>query len=331
MSHDHHKGSDGYYLEQLWTIGVCGAFAGAAITLYYWQRPILITMFGQASLFHDFVVWSGMALLGLVVLRAITLWSEVGRPALAETCNHDHSGNEHDCDQDHEHGHNHMHNHDHEHSHDHGHHEHAHSAVSCPSGHDHGAAPWRYVVLLVPIILFLLGLPNKGPKATAGEVAIGQTDPQAAPAYGSLIGAGPLPLQQLVLAAAVLADPSAGRVYGMDFKSLEAAAQDEYSRKDWQGKTVRVVGQFAPHPRNDRVFSLVRFRIQCCAADAVQYRIPALCRESIAGISTNQWVEVTGRVQFQQDPSRGGFMTVLLVPRRQNVVLTDPDPNPYIQ
>src|SRR5438445_166391 len=26
--------------------------------------------------------------------------------------------------------------------------------------HDHGWAPWRYVVVLVPIILFLLGLPN---------------------------------------------------------------------------------------------------------------------------------------------------------------------------
>jgi len=315
MGHEHHEHGDSYYQEQLSTIAICGAFAAAAITLYFWKPSILVNMFGKGSLFHDFVLWSGIGLLIMVLLRAITLWRSVGQSAKAADCGHDH---EHDCD--------HEHHHDHDHGNEHAPHEHAHGAASC--GHDHGAAPWRYVVLLIPIILFLLDLPNKGPQATAREVGVKPADTQAAPAFASLVGGGPLPLQQLVLTAAVLAE---GPVYAMDFKRLEAAAQDEYSRKHWQGKTVQVVGQFAPAPRNDRLFRLVRYRIQCCAADAVEYNIPALSRESLKGIPLNQWVQVTGQVRFQPEPNGAGFMTVLLVPRRQNVALTDPDPNPYIQ
>jgi hypothetical protein len=335
MAHDpHHEGSETYYLEQLSMIAVCGAFAVAGIALYYWQRPILITMFGQNSMFQDFVVWSGITLLFLVLVRAVALWVAVGRPAPVSACGH---GNDHNHDHahacDHDHGHHH-HDHDHgHHHHDHNHgHDHTHAGPNNHADHDHGWAPWRYVVLLVPIILFLLGLPNKGPKAKAQDVAITQTDEQAAPAFGSLIGAGPLPLQQTVLAAAALADSSGGRVYGMDFKSLESAAQDEQSRKEWKGKYVRVVGQYAPtKSRSDHLFALVRFRIQCCAADAVQYRIPVLCKETLSGFQQNAWVEVTGRVEFSPDSEKGGFMSILIVPKRKNIVPTNPDPNPYIQ
>jgi hypothetical protein len=320
MGHDHHHEHDeSYFQDQLVTIVVCGAFAGAAIVLYYWQPQILNVMgFGGGSLFSSFIVWSGFALLVLVILRAISLWKAVARPAPAAACAHAHAHehSEHDhhdggCDHEHHHG-----------------HEHVHSTVRCSSGHEHGAAPWRYVVLLVPIVLFLLGLPNKPPKAHASEIKVGQTDMLTG---WALAGVGPLPLQQLVLVAAT-ADPSAGtEVKGMDFKVLEGIAQDEYLRKDLQGKMVRVVGQFAPHPRSDHDFSLVRYRVQCCAADAIQYAIPALCRESFRGIPANQWVEVTGRVQFQRHPSADRFVTVLIVPQRKNIVLTNPDPNPYIQ
>jgi hypothetical protein len=184
-------------------------------------------------------------------------------------------------------------------------------------------------VLLVPIMLFLLGLPNKGPKARAREVAIANIDAQAGLPAWSAAGIGPLPSQQLVWALAGVADVTNARAIGMDFKSLESAAQDEYNRSYFKGKNVRVVGQFVRH--NDRLFSLVRFRIQCCAADAVEYQIPALCRESLAGLQKNQWVEVVGRAEFQRHPSGRGFQTVLFVARSQNITPTNPDPNPYIQ
>jgi hypothetical protein len=286
-------------------------------------------MFKQGSMFQDFVVWSGFALLGLVLLRAVTLWIAVGKKAPAGACGHDHGDHHHHegaCDHDHAH---HHHDHDHGHSHAHGP---AHSHAACHAGHEHGFAPWRYIVLLVPIILFLLGLPNQGPKATAHDVAITGVSTEAAPAFAAVVGMGPLPLPQLVVAAAAAGDASTGTVAGMDFKSLETVAQDDFSRKEWKGKMVRVVGQFGPmQTRNDHIFSLVRFRIQCCAADAVAFRIPVLSRESVAGIPANQWVDVTGRVEFQRKSDGGGYMTVLIVPRRQHIVLTNPDPNPYIQ
>jgi hypothetical protein len=329
MGHDHHhENNDTYYLDQLCMIGVCGAFAAAAITLYYWQQPILNTMFLQGSLFQEFVVWSGFALLALVLVRAATLWMAVGQPASAAACGHVHAHDHHhehgaDCDHDHDH------HHDHDHCHDHGPAVHTHGEANGCANHDHGWAPWRYVVLLIPIILFLLGLPNKGPKAKAVDVSITRTDDvSAGPAYATMVGLGPLPWHQAALAAATVGE----KPIGMDFKSLEGAAQDEDSRRYWKGKNVRVVGQYAPtQTQNDHIFSLVRFRIQCCAADAIAYRVPVLCREVLSGFYPNQWVEVTGRVEFQPQPSGGGFMTYLVVPRRANITLTNPDPNPYIQ
>src|SRR5262249_6255311 len=159
MAHEHHHHDDTYYLEQVSMLAVCGAFAAAAITLYYWQQPILITMFGQGSPFQAFVAWSGFALLALVLVRAGTLWVAAGRTAPTTGCGQSHSHDHgHDCG--HDHG-------PFGHEHDHGHvHEHVHGAAD-DCGHEHGWAPWRYVVLLVPIMLFLLGLPNKGPKARA--------------------------------------------------------------------------------------------------------------------------------------------------------------------
>jgi uncharacterized membrane protein YcgQ (UPF0703/DUF1980 family) len=180
-------------------------------------------------------------------------------------------------------------------------------------------------VLLIPITLFLLGLPNKGPSAAAHEKVNVRADPQMTPEYATLASMGALPLQQAVLAGAMTP-----KVTERDFLELQGAAREEYRRKELDGQMISVRGQFARVPGSDRLFSVVRFRVQCCAADAIQYEIPALCRESLDGITNKEWVQVTGRVQFQKRRD-GNFMTVLIVPRRSNVVLTEPDPNPYLQ
>src|SRR5436305_831344 len=80
--------------------------------------------------------------------------------------------------------------HPHEHTHDHdhdraGHSQHDHDA----SDHDYGWAPLRYVLLLVPIILFLLGLPNKGPAAKEAAVALDMTQINAG--YAGMIASAP--------------------------------------------------------------------------------------------------------------------------------------------
>jgi hypothetical protein len=336
-THGHEHDTDTYYLDQLCLIGLSGAFAGVCLTLYFWQTRMLSLML--APQFHKFVLWSGIALLVLVIIRAVTLWRAVGRPAHTHT--HSCDGHEH-CHDD---GHGHHHHHDHGHAlHEHGHvhaavaeapalphehthsHEHSHSHDGC--GHDHGWAPWRYVVLLLPIMLYLLGLPNKPPSAAGAAMKLDVT--QDVQSFAGLVALSASPLQPLGLAASLDADRIEGPGKMVGLKELEGAAYDAASRQVWQGQVVRVVGQFNPHPRSDRFFEVVRYRIQCCAADAIRLTIPGMCRESLAGIQPNSWVEVTGRVAFQE-VRPDTFVTVLQMPGRKNLTETDPDPNPYIQ
>ena len=183
MAHDHDHNDSTYFLEQLCTIGVCGALGGVVIIM--WYIPNGLTFLGpqfQAPLGQPWlspVLWGGVAVVTLVLIRAVAVWISVGRPVKAHDHNHD---RDHGHDHDHcGHGHAHcdheegimaapapdrvmsslavprepgIHDHDQDHSHDHDHtHEHVHD-----HGHDHGWAPWRYIILLLPVGLYFLGL-----------------------------------------------------------------------------------------------------------------------------------------------------------------------------
>jgi hypothetical protein len=408
-------------------------------------------MFGplDQTLFGDFVLWSGVGLLVLVVLRAVAVWRSVGDPSLRDLHEgHDHGyahhpamhphPHDHDHDHDHgtcghDHGHHHHHHgheeavtaqapaagavhHGHTHTHDHDHaHDHSHSH---DDDHGHGWAPWRYAVLLVPVALFLLGVPNEGRAVKAIEHV---DTTQEAKNYAAILALGPNPFQQLVpLAAAMrgnvrevaiyvngrqgsvtdlkpemkvfvkdedsregtgqvkfegsrvkeiydetsvqdktglipgvvrevkpdtktvtlelerggkkvteVIDLAQGPVYGVDFKTLEALAYDPARRQRWEGRMVQVTGQFAPSRFGPQVFGLARQRIQCCAADAVQLNVPIIAAEPIHGFEVNQWIRVTGRVEFRQQGGR--YNTFLIVNRKEQVVPTAPEPEMYIR
>src|SRR5262245_9088493 len=159
--HTHEHEEDNYYLDQLCMIVMAAAFGGICLAMFFWKTDMLTRLLGPQ--FHLFVLISGFTLIGLAVLRAASLWVQAGqKKQVHEHVHHDHEAHCHDhgaeCHHDHDHDHAHAHAHGHHHHHDHG-----------PEDHDHNWAPWRYVVLLVPVILFMLGLPNKGPKAIASE------------------------------------------------------------------------------------------------------------------------------------------------------------------
>src|SRR5690349_10593464 len=102
MGHDHDHGHDHshagtYYVDQLCTIASCGALGGVAVMMYATGKLSLIL----ASQFFLYVLIGGIVLLAMVVVRAVTLWSEAGKAA------------------SHTHEHHHDHEHDHEHKHDH--------------------------------------------------------------------------------------------------------------------------------------------------------------------------------------------------------------------
>jgi uncharacterized membrane protein YcgQ (UPF0703/DUF1980 family) len=122
-------------------------------------------------------------------------------------------------------------------------------------------------------------------------------------------------------------------IIGVPFKELEEAAYNQTSRQYYQGRTVRIRGQF--QPREPRIFSLVRLKITCCAADAIPLNvvtiIDAQSKTTAEHIKPMQWVEVTGRIQFRKRLNRDEFVTVLIVPSGEDIKTTDPDPNVYIQ
>lgn len=435
MAHDHSHDTDTYYLDQICMIGLTGAFAGVCLTMYFIKTGMLYLLLQEE--FHPWVLAAGITLAIVTLVRAAILWQAAGKHSASHA--HDHAGHDHGS-HDHDHGHcDHDHDHHHDHAgcdHGHAHHEHVREGEPQPMAalaslpvvahdphedHDHGWAPWRYVVLLIPIMLFLLGVPNKAmPLANAIE-RVDVT--REVTAVTSVLGVGFMPLNQVVCAAAMTADDdertapiyldgnptriaalqpnmkvavklaidkqvvgnvgaaeiravktgepsvpsSAGwatgviqtvdsaektltvafpdgdkvktQVFdleapeGIEFKMLEQLAFSPKSVSDYNGKRVQVIGQFVPNSRNSQVFSLVRLKIQCCAADAVQLNVPIVCREAVTGHKKEDWVRVTGRIVFRDQPGRPDAppQMMLLVNRSANVASTTPQLDPYLK
>lgn len=134
--HGHNHGAGEYYLEQLLTIGICGAFGLVAVLMWAWGR----LDFMLAPEFHPWVLAGGIALVAFTAVRGVSLWVAVGAKK------HEHAP-EHGAECGHTHGPDCGHDHGPDHAHD---------------GHSHGNIFWRIVVLAFPILLFVWGLPNAG-------------------------------------------------------------------------------------------------------------------------------------------------------------------------
>ena len=351
-AHDHSHGDPAqFYLEQLFTIGVCAAFAGVTLILYFSGTLNLLL----AVKFHIWVLLGGAALLAMAVINGVSVWLSAGAAAPhphAHDHDHDHAhdqahgnGHAHDhaacddhhhdhtsCDHhhDHAHGHDHVHGHTHTHAHEHAHaetavqtgggvasvqqhaavpaaapaaapapnHGHAHGDGHGHDGHDHGWAPWRYAVLLLPVaIYFLVPL-----DALAGPGG------QAIDVDASAVSSG--------------GDQNADADMSITFQQLELAALYSENRGYYEGKTVLLEGQYVP--KDSRMFTLRRYKISCCAADAVGLNAVIVIdpdyakehpKEVLDGNSLQgRWVRVTGRVQFlKRADGSGGYATALIL------------------
>jgi hypothetical protein len=331
MGHTHHHEDDGsYYMEQVCTIIISGLLGLVAVYLYTsGQLKLLLN-----EKLHWTVLAGGIALVLLAAVRALAVWVPAVCRQAAEHdhehghCDHDHA---HDHHHDHEHCH-HDHDHDHAHDHavtagapDHGHaagvphsheEEHAGAGHDPNHGHEHGWAPWRYAVLMLPVVvLFFPGLPN--------GFSVGGADVQGVD-------------QKAEQVADKGFDPELG------FRELEGAAYSQERRDLYEGKTVRLKGQFAPSG-NDRMFSLVRFKINCCAADAIPLSAVIMIdpdsKETLNPAQyAGRWVEVTGQVQFRSREKNGReeWVTVIMVrpdkdhPLSSLIVPTPPDARPFV-
>jgi hypothetical protein len=322
MGHAHtHEDQSTYYIEQIFTIAVCGAIGGVCLLLYIRREALLNGMLKDDQ--HLRVLFGGIGLLLLVLIRAVSVWIAAGKMgAKAQVADHIH---DHDHDHDHAQcGHSHGHcDHDHEHGHDHEHesltmagdHEHFHDH----HGHDHGWAPWRYALLILPVVLFLLGLPARGGMNVSNQSGIDDK------------------------VGAVEKSGDKGQNFTIGFNQLEKAARSAAVRDNIAGSTVRLTGQYKGD-RSDR-FTLVRFKINCCAADAIPLKAvimidPAKDKDGKLAVDPDRfrdkWVQVTGRVEFYKQGKNNEYIPVILLEAdSQSQLLSEavlevpPDNNPY--
>jgi len=336
-SHDHSHDQSAYYTEQLCTVGICGAFGAVAILLYV--SGSLNTLLAKGFLRYSVLV-GGIPVLVLVLIRAIALWVAAGREAHVHSHDHDHDC----CDHDHHHEHEHamaehpispaaFHHDEHEHAmaeqplslaapHPHHHHAHDHSHGGDGHTHDHTWAPLRYLVLAIPVLLYFLFPPEA---LTGHGVDEGAVDPTAG--YTDAKGY----LGQLA------------------FKELEGVPNNPHRRQFYEGKIAQLTGQFVASPSTDRMFSLVRMKIRCCAADAVPLPaavivddsqvqdLPVEQRVPNAAALNRKWVEVTCQIQFRPRLDQPNEWVVVLVvrptkekPLSELVKQVPPDPDPYL-
>ena len=193
------------------------------------------------------------------------------------------------------------HTHDHSHGHDH--------------GHARGWAPWRYVVLLLPVALFFLmpaeGLSGAGQQVRPGDVSGPKED-----------------------------IPSKGEDFGVTFLQLEQAALSEDMRNAYEGTTIRLEGRYVAGDSSH--FTLVRYLRGCCPADAIPLRALIVVDRSRSRdpLDSNRldekWVEATGQVQFLKLRDGSSFVAAIVIQPTPQKKLTQlvqivPAPaNPYI-
>lgn len=338
MAHTH-EDTENYFLDQIFTIALCGALGAIAILLFV--RRKMLTLILDAR-FHPYILAGGITLLLLVLIRALAVWKLAGQVAPAHAHTHDHHHH-------HEHGHE----HDHAHSHDH-HHDHAHDHVHAGEhdhGHDHGWSPWRYTVLMLPVVLYFLNLPNEGFSAsyTAAEL----DDPLTEQVVASTTALLASPTSPGPLLAAGSLFPGRNDRFGsggvvkkvevpdLEFSRLERAAFNAAERDRLQGRSVWIVGKFAAGSDSSQ-FGLVRYKMNCCAADALPLNAVLMVHPAWQGdpldirARQQRWVKVTGRLFFFKRRGRADeyIPAIVLFPDKNHlpnslVEIVDQPADPY--
>lgn len=296
MAHVHPDEHNPYYLDQLCSIAISGALGGVAIMMYR-QGTLDVLLHTN---FHPFVLYGGIVLVILAVLRAVSLWFAVDPPA------NEHAHADHDHDHDHEHDHDHGNDHDHDHSH-----AHAHSHGG-DHGHDHGWNPARYAVLLLPVMLFFLNMPPSEGFST--EYRMRQ-----------------VPRHTLENPGIVEMADKGGEVINLDFNELDRASYSKQARTFLEGRTGRLKGQFVSSGGNPDECSLARLKIYCCAQDVTALQAKIISPDSLPVFQPMQWVEAEGQIQFRKRKDSNDYIPVLQLTSSNDIKPTEPDPNPYLQ
>jgi uncharacterized repeat protein (TIGR03943 family) len=101
--------------------------------------------------------------------------------------------------------------------------------------------------------------------------------------------------------------PNAGGYIKAEIVDLLYAAQEAFTRKDFEGKNVELIGQLVPNKSKAGSksavpagsFKLLRLVMVCCAADAMPVAVKVQTKLPPMTMRDMQWLKVTGRVHYQ--------------------------------
>lgn len=324
-AHTHEETENTYFLDQLCTIAVVGLLGFTAIGLY--EKGWLWKKFQLIDRFHIPVFAAGIALLVMATLRALALWQLAGQVRTRKAHETDHpehdepAGHDHEAGHEHSHGHEHAHSHDHDHDHAHSHgHEHSHGnehaheeTMEEHEDHDHGWSPWRYAILIIPAVLFFLGLPADGFNLSRLKDALKEQELEAG-----------LSNKRLAFAA-VAGTPGfvvmkkTNKPDHLKFSELAVHATREKSRNYFEGRTVILEGQFSLMPGKDNQFKLFRVKVNCCGPDAITLQAQIIAPEPLQGIGYQDWVRIEGELSFQKIAGKNEYLPVIQLPTMQSI------------
>ncbi len=320
-------------MERLFTLIMTGGYGAIMVWMFFankmgWTR-------GERTLIMLVTPWiQVMVLLGGVLLLALffILLFNFKRAVHA----HHHHGDEDDCC-GHDHGHDHHHDHHHDHKHEHDHAD-QHDCCDHGHGHDHGWNPIRYIPLLLPMVLYFMGLPsdqmirnferNLTEKALKGMAKYDPKTEEFKPLINwlvmtpatSLVGPDLLSVGMAIQTASDEIDEDAKGVTPIvtDLAQLEKVVQDPTRMAEFQRyRKIEVDGMFSPEEMvgNTLIFRLVRLRMACCLSDARPATLmcgtkkPLDPRLKSTGSET-KWARVQGKIKFARmaDGKFAGFV-----------------------
>src|SRR5262249_40236702 len=124
----------------------------------------------------------------------------------------------------------------------------------------------------------------------------------------------------------------------VSFLRLESATTNAQLQQYYEGKLIRMTGRFSG---NEQVFTLLRYKMNCCAADATALRAPIFVDSSQTNEKfnpvplRNQWVMVTARVHFRTGPGGANEAALVVTPTSSKplselIKVIPVDANPYV-
>lgn len=324
MNHSHgtatveKEGEGTYFLDQLFSILVCGGLGLVAVLMYRSQML-------DRMLHPDFwlpVLIGGVVLLILAAIRGIAVWKLVGEKsraldalaaaeamppgipkALAEIAGQPVPGAKEpevfgykmaDTEPN----------------------THSHGGVPCDDDHAHGWAPWRYMILAIPVFMYFLDLPKKGFSRDRLESMIRK---------GNIKSNTPLKLGLAALGGGTSLTPAlrrsteAPRV--LKFSELSSVAAVPALHDSMEGYEGIVRGQFFPS-REPGEFTLYRMNIKCCSSDAVMLQVRIITQQQyLQGINPGDWIEIKGVINFAEIGTGGKtqWIPVISIDREENI------------